>query len=100
MVRVRGRQGPTIFLAASERDFWTCYLHPASNDFLLIYTRFHVYIEYVTVPSKSNEMGGCNLERKCATASSVPQHIAVHTSALDYARQSRCFCSIRSHIMF
>ena len=68
-------QGPTIFLAASERDFWTCYLHPASNDFCCWYTPDFTCI-YVTVPSKSNEMGGCNLERKCATASSVPQHIA------------------------
>ena len=31
---------------------------------------------------KSNEMNGCNLERKCATASSVPQQIAHFRSKL------------------
>ena len=50
MVRVRGRQGPTIFLAASERDFWTCYLHPASNTFCV--DIHHISRVYVTVPRK------------------------------------------------
>ena len=40
-----GGQGPTIFLAASERDFWTCYLHPASNDFFVdIHQILRVYM--------------------------------------------------------
>ena len=36
----------------------------------------------VTVPTKSNETGGRNLERKCGTASSVPQQIAHFSSKL------------------
>lgn len=49
---------------------------------------------YVTVPIKSNEMGGRNIERKCAICRGLMRQL--HTSAIHYVHTSRCFCSVRS----
>ena len=61
----------------------------------LVFLKDTGVMNYVTVPSKSNEMGGREPERKCVICS-IKGSCRLRTSALSHAHPSRCFCSIRS----